>query len=123
MDGDGGDRGPHRASVHYFTSSEALVRDMRQLVTGLGGTASARWHSRPGRRPEAVMDLMLPAAIEPFYTSAKSRGTPRKMTQPRRAVVSVRPSGERCARSLSVAASDRLYLMGRDHIVTQNTPS
>jgi hypothetical protein len=88
MDGDGGDRGPHRASVHYFTSSEALVRDMRQLVTGLGGTASARWHSRPGRRPEAVMDLMLPAAIEPFYTSAKSRGTPRKMTQPRRAVVS-----------------------------------
>lgn len=118
MDGDGAGRGPRRASVQYFTSSESLVRDMRELVTSLGGTAGARWYTRPGRAPEAVMDLMLPATINPFHTSAKRRGVARKPTEPRRALVSVEPVGHRHARSIIVLAPDRMYLIGRDHIVT-----
>lgn len=122
MDGDGASRGPRRASVQYFTSSEALARDVRELVTSLGGTASARWYTRSGRRPEGVMDLMLPAAIEPFHSCAKRRGVPRRVTQPRRAVVAVEPLGHRQIRCLSVAAADRGYVVGRDHILAYNGP-
>lgn len=69
------------------------------------------------------MHLMLPAAIEPFYTSAKRRGVPRKPTHPRRAIVAVEPTGNRHIRSLSVAARDRLFVVGRDHVVTSNGTS
>ncbi|KRF24770.1 hypothetical protein [Phycicoccus sp. Soil803] len=123
MDGDGASRGARRASVLYFTSSEALVREMRELVTSLGGTASARWYTRPGRRPEASMGLMLPRIIEPFHTSAKRRGVPQKVTQPRRAIVGVQPHGEGRIRSFSVAAPDGLYVVGRDHVLTHNGTS
>jgi hypothetical protein len=123
MDGDGASRGAQRASVLYFTSSEALVRDMRELVTSLGGTAMARWYKRSDRRPEAVMALMLPKGIEPFHTSAKRRGVPRKVTQPRRAIVAVQPSGDMHVRRFSVAAPDRLYVAGRDHVLTHNGTS
>ena len=69
------------------------------------------------------MDLMLPATIDPFHTSAKRRGVARKLTEPRRALVSVQPAGHRHARSIIVLAPDRMYLVGRDHIVTRNGTS
>jgi hypothetical protein len=96
---------------------------MRELVTSLGGTAMARWYKRSDRRPEAVMALMLPKGIEPFHTSAKRRGVPRKVTQPRRAIVGVQPSGDMHVRRFSVAAPDRLYVAGRDHVLTHNGTS
>lgn len=123
MDGDGADRGPSRASVQYFTSSRTLARDMTELVTSLGGTASDRWYTRAGQRAEGVLDLMLPTGIEPFHTSRKRRGMPRKSSQPRRAIVAVAPAGNRHLRSISVASVDCLYVVGRHHLVTMSNTS
>jgi replicative DNA helicase len=126
MDGDGSARDKGRASVTYSTISPRLARDIRQLVTSLGGTASVRWYpnrrvGRAGRPDEATIGIMLPASIEPFHTPEKRRGSARKHTEPRRAIVSVERVWDQEIRCISVAAADHLYVVGRDHIVTHNT--
>jgi replicative DNA helicase len=121
MDGDGSARDSGRASVTYSTTSFALARDIRELVTGLGGTANVRWYHRTGRPDESTVGIMLPDTIEPFSSPVKVRGSARKHTEPRRAIVSITRVADQEIRCISVAAPDQLYVVGRDHIVTHNT--
>jgi replicative DNA helicase len=120
FDGDGSSK-ERRASA-YFTSSPRLANDVAQLVSSLGGTVSQNWSQRPGQRPEGVLSVMLPDSISAFSSQRKSRQAVRTYrTQPRRAIVSIEPVGEKQVRCITVDAPDSLYLIGRGHVVTHNT--
>jgi replicative DNA helicase len=121
MDGDGSARAERR-SVLYFTSSRRLADDVVRLVTSLGGTAKQSWLQRPGASPEGKLSIMLPDGIEPFSTERKnSQPTMRYRTEPRRAIVDVRPVDPQPIRCITVDAADSLYVVGEQHIVTHNT--
>lgn len=126
MDGDGSSRGGGRRVVQYHTTSPGLVADVVELVTSLGGTAKPKWSTRVREdRPVSVecsVSILLPSEISPFHSGRKIRDEqPRRMFEPRRAVVSVTPVGHQPISCIRVAAADHLYLVTRHHIVTHNT--
>lgn len=123
MDGDGSSRAKAgRRSTYYFSSSERLLNDITELITSLGGTASQSWLTRPGKRPEGKLSIMLPEQINAFSTSRKPNSSGgRYKTVPRRAIVSIEPEDMAECRCIRVDAVDSLYLIGRYNIVTHNT--
>ncbi|MBA2323986.1 MAG: PhoH family protein [Pseudonocardiales bacterium] len=121
--------------VQYATTSARLRDDVIRLVRSLGGVAY--WRCRPvdGRRPGLangrpvlyrhdayVIDLRLPAGIEPFrlrrkrekYLAAGGGG------RPMRHIDSIEPAGRAHAVCIQVAASDSLYVT-ENHLLTHNT--
>jgi phosphate starvation-inducible protein PhoH and related proteins len=120
--------------IHYCTTSPRLRDDVVFLVRSLGGVAY--WRTRPaaGRAPGRargrpvqhrsdafVMEIRLPAGVEPFRLSRKrdvyrAHGGGRPM----RFIDSIEPAGEAETVCIQVAAADSLYVT-EDFLVTHNT--
>jgi phosphate starvation-inducible PhoH-like protein len=136
LDSDGGpvlQRG-RTCRIHYTTCSPRLRDDVVFLVRSLGGVAY--WRTRPaaGRSPgnargrfvhhradTFVLDIRLPAYVEPFRLSRK-RGLYRSTGggRPMRFVDSIEPAGEAETICIQVAAADSLYVTD-DLLLTHNT--
>jgi phosphate starvation-inducible PhoH-like protein len=120
--------------IQYCTTSPRLRDDVIFLVRSLGGIVY--WRTRPaaGRKPghaqgrdvhyrsdAFVLDIRLPAGIEPFRLSRKwatyrlSGGG-----RPMRFIDRIEPAGEAETLCIQVAAADSLYVTD-DFLVTHNT--
>jgi phosphate starvation-inducible PhoH-like protein len=120
--------------IQYCTTSPRLRDDVIFLVRSLGGIVY--WQTRPvaGRKPghaqgrdvhyrsdAFVLDIRLPAGIEPFRLARK-----RAVYQvsgggrPMRFIDSIEPAGEAETLCIQVAAADSLYVTD-DFLVTHNT--
>jgi phosphate starvation-inducible PhoH-like protein len=136
LDTDGGpvtQRG-RTCRVQYATSSARLRDDVVFLVRSLGGVAY--WRTRPalGRRPghargrdvyhrsdAYVLDIRLPAGLEPFrLTRKRERYGSTGGGRPMRFVDSIEPAGNAETLCIQVAAADSLYVTD-DFLVTHNT--
>lgn len=121
--------------VQYTTTSPRLRDDVIFLVRSLGGVAYTRIRPAIGRVPGLVegrtvyhrhdayvIDIRLPASLEPFrltrklesYRAAGGGG------RPMRFIDSIEPAGTAEAVCISVAAADSLYTT-EDFLLTHNT--
>jgi phosphate starvation-inducible PhoH-like protein len=131
LDADGGPAArPERAcGAQYSTASSMLRDDVIALVQSLGGVARSRRGSAPGRPPVGargqevhVLDIRLPAEVEPFRLRSKleeyhaSGGAGRPM----RFIDSIEPAGREEAVCIQVAAADSLYVT-ENYLLTHNT--
>jgi phosphate starvation-inducible PhoH-like protein len=136
LDSDGGpvtQRG-RTCRIQYSTCSETLRDDVVYLVRSLGGVAYWRRRAAAGRTPGSangrpvehrndafVLEIRLPAGIEPFRLTRK-----RELYElhgggrPMRFVDSIEPAGEAECVCIQVAAADSLYVTD-DFLVTHNT--
>ena len=121
--------------IQYTTTSPRLRDDVVFLVRSLGGVAYARTRRAAGRPPGRakgravgyrsdafVLDIRLPAEIEPFRLTRK-RWTYRAFGgggRPMRFVDRIEPAGEEETICIQVAAADSLYVTD-DFLVTHNT--
>jgi phosphate starvation-inducible PhoH-like protein len=121
--------------VQYVTVSPRLRDDIVFLVRSLGGVAYWRTRVAAGRRPGRahdrpvyhrkdayVLDIRLPAGIDPFRLTRK-RETYRVFGgggRPMRFVHSIELAGEEETVCIQVAAADSLYVT-EDLLVTHNT--
>lgn len=121
--------------VQYTTTSSRLRDDVVWLVRSLGGVAYVRTRPARGRRPgpargravehrhdSYVVEIRLPAQIEPFRLGRKrvayrSNGGDGK---PMRFIDSIEPAGMMDTLCIQVAAPDSLYVTD-DFLVTHNT--
>jgi len=136
LDSDGGpvtQRG-RSCRVQYGTSSPRLRDDVVFLVRSLGGVAYRRTRPAAGRLPGRaqgrdvhhrqdayVLDIRLPAGIQPFRLTRKrelydTSGGGRPM----RFIDGIEPAGEAETLCIQVAAADSLYVTD-DFLVTHNT--
>jgi phosphate starvation-inducible PhoH-like protein len=136
LDSDGGpvvQRG-RSCRVQYGTSSPRLRDDVVFLVRSLGGVAYWRTRVAAGRRPGRargravhhrsdafILDIRLPAGMEPFRLGRKralydEHGGGRPM----RFVERIEPAGEAETVCIQVAAADSLYVTD-DFLLTHNT--
>ncbi|MBV9368021.1 MAG: PhoH family protein [Solirubrobacterales bacterium] len=136
LDTDGGpvtQRG-RTCRIQYTTCSERLRDDVAYLVRSLGGVAYCRRRKAHGRPPGRVngrpveyrhdafvMDIRMPAGIEPFRLTRKreiydSKGGGRPM----RFIDSIEPAGAAECVCIQIAAADSLYV-AEDFLVTHNT--
>jgi phosphate starvation-inducible PhoH-like protein len=120
--------------VQYSTTSPRLRDDVVFLVRSLGGVAY--WTTRPaaGRAPgyaqgrnvynrsdAYVLDIRLPAGIEPFrLTRKRELYNQTGGGRPMRFIDSIEPAGEADTLCIQVAAADSLYVTD-DFLVTHNT--
>jgi len=136
LDSDGGpvmQRG-RTCRVQYSTCSPRLRDDAVDLVRSLGGVASRRTRPAEGRAPgrardrdvhhrtdSHVLEIRLPAGIEPFRL-ARKRAAYREhgAGRPMRFVERIEPAGEAETVCIQVAAADSLYVTD-DFLVTHNT--
>jgi phosphate starvation-inducible PhoH-like protein len=121
--------------IQYGTASPRLRDDVIFLVRSLGGVAYTRVRPAMGRKPGSargravhhrhdayIVDIRLPAGLEPFrlsrkldtYRSAGGGG------RPMRFIESIEPAGAAKAVCISVAAADSLYTT-EDFLLTHNT--
>ena len=137
LDSDGGPvmQDDRSCRVQYVTTSIALHDDVIELVRSLGGVAYSRVRPADGRPPGRVrghdvpyrhdgyvVDLRLPAGIEPFrlrrklatYRGAGGGG------RPMRFIDSIEAAGRAEAVCIQVAAADSLYVT-EDYLLTHNT--
>ena len=136
LDTDGGpvtQRG-RTCRVQYSTCSPRLRDDVLYLVRSLGGVAYWRTRVAEGRPPGRargravvhrhdayVMDVRLPAGIEPFRLQRNcSQYAAHGGGRPMRFVDSIEPAGEAETICIQVAAADSLYVTD-DFLVTHNT--
>jgi phosphate starvation-inducible PhoH-like protein len=136
LDTDGGpvtQRG-RTCRIQYGTSSPRLRDDVVFVVRSLGGVAY--WRTRPaaGRAPGLargrevrhrqdayVLDIRLPAGIEPFRLSRKRAAyAATGGGRPMRFIESIEPAGEAETLCIQVAAADSLYVTD-DFLITHNT--
>jgi phosphate starvation-inducible PhoH-like protein len=136
LDTDGGPvtQAGRSCRVQYTTCSDQLRDDVVWLVRSLGGVAYARTRPAEGRRPgfangrpvpyrhdAHVLDIRLPAGMQPFRLSRKrelydATGGGRPM----RFIDSIEPAGEAECVCIAVGAQDSLYVT-EDFLVTHNT--
>ena len=136
LDTDGGPvtQAGRTCRVQYTTTSERLKNDVLFLVRSLGGVAYWRRRKFEGRKPgfangrevfyrhdSFVLDIRLPAGLEPFRLSRKAdlyhaHGGGR----PARFIKSIEPVSAQETQCISVAARDSLYVTD-DFILTHNT--
>jgi phosphate starvation-inducible PhoH-like protein len=136
LDSDGGPvtQSGRTCRIHYSTCSERLRDDVLFLVRSLGGVAYWRRRNAAGRPPGRangrpvhhrsdafVVDIRLPAGIEPFRLPRK-RDVYRRLGGGRatRFIDAIEPAGEAEAVCIQVAAADSLYVT-EDFLVTHNT--
>jgi phosphate starvation-inducible protein PhoH and related proteins len=136
LDSDGGpvtQRG-RTCRVQYVTCSKQLADDVTFLVRSLGGVAYRRRRAAAGRRPGLargrsvhhrsdafVVDIRLPAGVEPFRLSRKSqRYQETGGGRPMRFVESIEPAGDAETVCIQVAAADSLYVTD-GFLLTHNT--
>ena len=137
LDTDGGPVTQTRRTcrIQYCTTSPRLRDDVVFLVRSLGGVAYVRMRLAAGRRPGRakgrdvlhrsdayVLDIRLPAGIEPFRLTRKA-ATYRVFGgggRPMRFIDRIEPAGEAETVCIQVAAEDSLYVTD-DFLVTHNT--
>ncbi|REH42610.1 phosphate starvation-inducible protein PhoH [Kutzneria buriramensis] len=121
--------------IQYVTTSSRLKDDVIGLVRSFGGVAYTRCRPALGRKPgfangrpvpyrhdAHVIDIRLPAGVEPFRLARKQR----KYVEaggggrPMRFIDSIEPAGRAEAVCIQVAAADSLYVT-EDYLVTHNT--
>jgi phosphate starvation-inducible PhoH-like protein len=136
LDSDGGpvaQRG-RTCRVQYATCSDRLRDDVLFLVRSLGGVAYARTRKAEGRPPGGtadrpvhhrldahVVDIRLPAGIQPFRLTRKRQIYDRTGGgRPARYIDSIEPAGQAECVCIAVAAQDSLYVT-EDFLVTHNT--
>ena len=136
LDSDGGPvtQQGRTCRVQYTTTSPRLRDDVVFLVRSLGGIAY--WRTRPaaGRPPgyargqevfhrqdAYILDIRLPAGIEPFrLTRKRELYNTSGGGRPMRFIDSIEPAGEAETLCIQVAAADSLYVTD-DFLVTHNT--
>ncbi|MFN2454391.1 MAG: PhoH family protein [Pyrinomonadaceae bacterium] len=136
LDADGGPvTQPNRTCrIQYTTTSERLKNDVLFLARSLGGVAYWRRRKAAGRKPgfangrevgyrhdAFILDIRLPAGLEPFRLKRKAEiyrayGGGR----PRRFIKNIELLGAAETQCISVAAPDALYVTD-DFILTHNT--
>jgi phosphate starvation-inducible PhoH-like protein len=137
LDSDGGPvtRLGRTCRIQYTTTSALLAEGVVRLVRSLGGVAYVRRRPAEGRKPGRargrdvihrrdayIIDIRLPAGIEPFRLGRKrtkyhaSGGGGRPM----RFIDSIEPAGRAEAVCIQVAAADSLYVT-EDYLLTHNT--
>jgi phosphate starvation-inducible PhoH-like protein len=136
LDTDGGpvtQRG-RTCRIQYTTCSEALRDDVVYLVRSLGGIAYWRTRKAAGRPPgfangrpvphrsdAFILDIRLPAGLQPFRLTRKREIYERHGGgRPMRFIDSIEPAGEAETVCIQVAAADSLYITD-DFLVTHNT--
>jgi phosphate starvation-inducible PhoH-like protein len=137
LDTDGGPvtQSMRTCRVQYVTTSPRLRDDVVFLVRSLGGIAYSRTRRAAGRPPGRakgrpigyrsdafVLDIRLPAGIDPFRLTRKL-WTYRVFGgggRPMRFVHDIEPAGEQDTLCIQVAAEDSLYVTD-DFLVTHNT--
>jgi phosphate starvation-inducible protein PhoH and related proteins len=136
LDSDGGPVTQRGRSCHvqYTTCSRRLADDVIFLVRSLGGVAYCRRRAAAGRPPGRargravhhrsdanVLELRLPAGVEPFRL-ARKRDVIRRLGagRPMRFVDNIEPAGEAETVCIQVAAADSLYVTD-DFLLTHNT--
>jgi phosphate starvation-inducible PhoH-like protein len=136
LDSDGGpvtQRG-RSCRIQYSTTSALLCEDITFLVRSLGGVVYPRIRAAAGRPPGKangrdvhhrsdahIMDIRLPAGIEPFRLERKrARYVPDGGGRPMRFIDAIEPAGEAETVCIQVAAEDSLYVT-EDFLVTHNT--
>jgi phosphate starvation-inducible PhoH-like protein len=136
LDSDGGpvtQRG-RTCRIQYGTTSPRLRDDVVFLVRSLGGIAY--WRTRPAagrpagraggrdvhyRSDAFVLDIRLPAGIEPFRLTRKQAAyATTGGGRPMRFIERIEPAGEADTLCIQVAAADSLYVTD-DFLVTHNT--
>jgi phosphate starvation-inducible protein PhoH and related proteins len=136
LDSDGGPvTQPGRTCrIQYTTCSERLRDDVAYLVESLGGIAYSRRRAALGRAPGLaggrpvvhrhdafVMEIRLPAGVEPFRLQRKQDLYDRSGGgRPMRFVDAIEPVGEMETVCIQVAAADSLYVTD-GYLVTHNT--
>ncbi|TKJ16823.1 phosphate starvation-inducible protein PhoH [Blastococcus sp. CCUG 61487] len=136
LDSDGGPvtQQDRTCRIRYTTTSERLRDDVMFLVRSLGGVVTRRTRLPAGRAPGMaqgrpvhdrraahVLEIRLPADVQPFRLERKRRvyeaaGGGRPM----RFIDSIEPVGVMETMCIQVAAQDSLYVTD-DFIVTHNT--
>ena len=120
--------------IQYTTTSPRLRDDVVFLVRSLGGIAYTRTRQAAGRTPGLaggravhhrhdahVIDIRLPAGIEPFRLTRKREAyNAAGGGRPVRFIESIEPAGTAEAVCISVAAADSLYTT-EDFLLTHNT--
>jgi phosphate starvation-inducible PhoH-like protein len=120
--------------VQYTTTSPRLRDDVIFLVRSLGGIAYQRTRPALGRTPGLaqgrpvyhrhdahIIDIRLPAGIEPFRLTRKREAyNTTGGGRPMRFIESIEPAGTAEAVCISVAAADSLYTT-EDFLLTHNT--
>jgi phosphate starvation-inducible protein PhoH and related proteins len=126
-------RGGRRCWVQYPTTSSRLRDDVVFLVRSLGGVTYARTRGGVGRTPGPaegrsvyrddayVIDVRLPAGIEPFRLARKrEKYDAEGGGRPMRFIESIEPAGNAECVCIAVAAEDSLYTT-EDFLLTHNT--
>jgi phosphate starvation-inducible protein PhoH and related proteins len=120
--------------IQYTTTSPQLRDDVIFLVRSLGGVAYHRTRPALGRAPGLakgrpvyhrhdahIIDIRLPAGIEPFrLTRKRDAYDAAGGGRPMRFIESIEPAGTAEAVCISVAAADSLYTT-EDFLLTHNT--
>jgi phosphate starvation-inducible PhoH-like protein len=120
--------------IQYTTTSVQLRDDVMFLVRSLGGVVTARTRPAAGRRPGLalgravihrhdahILDIRLPAGVEPFRLKRKRRAYDAAGGgRPMRFIHSIEPVGGMETLCIQVAAQDSLYVTD-DFLVTHNT--
>ena len=120
--------------IQYTTTSPRLRDDVIFLVRSLGGIAYHRTRPAAGRDPGLahgrpvhhrhdahIIDIRLPAGIEPFrLTRKRDAYNAAGGGRPMRFIESIEPAGTAEAVCISVAAADSLYTT-EDFLLTHNT--
>jgi phosphate starvation-inducible PhoH-like protein len=136
LDGDGGPvtQAGRTCRIQYTTCSARLRDDVLELVRSLGGVAYWRRRASEGRAPgfangrvveyrndAFVMDIRLPAGVQPFRLRRKLAAyTQHGAGRPMRFVDAIEPAGDAECVCIQVAAADSLYVTD-DFLVTHNT--
>jgi phosphate starvation-inducible PhoH-like protein len=136
LDSDGGPvtQTGRTCRIQYTTCSSRLRDDVAYLVRSLGGVAYSRTRRAAGREPgharkravgyrhdAYVMDIRLPAGIEPFRLARKrDKYDATGGGRPMRYIDAIQPAGRAECVCIQVAAPDSLYVTD-DYIVTHNT--
>ncbi|MCT2584921.1 PhoH family protein [Actinophytocola sp. S1-96] len=136
LDSDGGpvtQRG-RTCRVQYGTTSPRLRDDVVTLVRSLGGVAYTHTRLKDARRPgrakgrdvpyrhdSHVVDIRLPAGVEPFRLRRKrDKYNATGSGRPMRFIDRIDPAGTEEAVCIQVAAEDSLYVT-EDYLLTHNT--
>lgn len=117
-------------TIQYYSVSERLKEDVKELVQSFGGVARESEKIGSYKTPDGetvnckmcyILTINLPSGIVPFKLTRKlNRVNINKKYQPSRGIKSVKYSKNVEAQCISVEADDSLYVTNR-YVVTHNT--